>query len=366
MKRIVTKEEVLKYLKFEFLEKNNIKNKNYDEAISFLVNDLYNLNKSIVMPLNEEQTLMIRQYFGILNNGVRLASTKLAEIYNLSTQRILKKIDRIMLLLYRRILIVNDKNKLSSVAINEKYCNRTIDEFNFSYYIKGILIKNNIYTIGELLMFSRYELAKMTLSNKSIKEIEFVIHNLNLKFIDELKTLEKRNIILKNNVDTILNSSMYWFFYKNNADILKRFFICYNLSNLQSFQNVLNQIYLEPNLKNAIKKSLEVMGLNFINIHDNRNLNTLDDYLNITIEELYINGKIDLENYKKLKKYDIRNLHSLSLKTIDELKLYYKNSQALARLIVSIHNLGIFFKDENHLNSLSFKGNTLNRQKKFD
>lgn len=337
MQKRVCKEYLVDYLSTELLEKNNNMNKNYVKEIENLVTDLFDLNKLSIYPLDEEQTLIIRKYFGIFDDGIRISSIDIAKIYNVTPQSIMVKINRSLQQIYRCILKSNKDKKMSSVEINSIHKNKLIKDLNLDYYTNSILSKNSINTIEELLMYSIVELQSMGLID--LDNLINEIHKRNLKFIDELNSQERRSIIFKNNLNTILNSSLFWAKNKNSKFLLK-IYECYNLKNLLDFQDLLNNIYVDKNIRRTLKINLDEIGLNFIETENNKEW----DLSKLTIDELYINNLIYMGDYKILKMNNVNRIKELNYNYIQEC---FKNKKdTFNRFLLRMSKLNIYFEDE--------------------
>ena len=349
MKRKVTKEEILNYLNDELMPQTD--NDVFKNEIIKIMQELYDINNLTINPLTIDQTKILREYLGIYSNGERTTTPKLATIYNLSRVRISAIINKSLLLLKRRVLLsINSisNNKMSTIKDDDKlhkYQNKSVNELNITPMINYFLKRNNIYSINDLLMYGEFELIDMGLGYKSLELVkELLIKEDNLKLINSLNINEKREIINKYDIKTILNSSFEWF-KSQNISLLKKICTVYKIKTLEDFQTLVNSIYINNELREELKNKLLELDLNCLIINKEEEL-TFERFLNFSIEELFINNYISYKNYKYLKLNKVYTLKGICLKTKDEIKNIIKFKYEVKEFINNMHNLGIFFKDE--------------------
>ena len=203
----ITKEYLLEYLE----EKLKIQE---DEELSLvkLVEELYDLNKNVVIPLDEQETFLFRKKYGIYDNGISQTREYISKEYNIGYQKYINIFERIYIKLLFRIKRIDKYERIPKINTlfteDIELINKPISTFNIEIKTKNKLMKNFILTFKDLMEYSINEL-KIILGAKELKELIDYVHLLGFKFIDELSKDEKQTLINMSNKDIVCNSSIY-------------------------------------------------------------------------------------------------------------------------------------------------------------
>ena len=200
----------------EFLEnKIKIDDINEEKSVLKIVDELYDLSKDNIIPLDDLETFVFRKRYGILDYGVPQTKEYIANEYDIGYTKIRKLLDLAITKLSFRIKKIDKHtkvDKLSSLDINPKfdeYKNILIDHLLINNNIKNKLMMKYIFTLNDLLGYSLTEL-KNFLEKKEFSNLVTYIHSLNLKFIEELEIEDRKNLIQNSPFSIIENSSIYW------------------------------------------------------------------------------------------------------------------------------------------------------------
>ena len=199
----------------EFLEKK-IKIENEEEtALIELVEELYDLDREIVIPLDEIETFIFRKRYGILDNGVPQKIDSISTQKKIGYQKTSNMLESVMVKFAFRIKKMGKqmkKEKMSSLDLDDRrefLFNKSITSFSLSTICKNKLMKSFIFTIGDLMEWSLMELG-LIFGKKELQELINCIHSLDIRFLDELSKEEKSEIIKNAPESKILSSSPYW------------------------------------------------------------------------------------------------------------------------------------------------------------
>ena len=178
-----------------------------------LIEELYDINNNIVIPLDEEETLVFRKHFGILDNGIPQSKEMICKEYNIGYQKYPHIINKILAKLVFRIKNIDKQEKIEKInSLNtndEEILNKPIFLFPLDKQLKNKLMKSYILRFKDLMELSINEL-KNILGPKDLDAITSYVHSLNYKFINELSDTEKKEIFDNNELDIIGNSSPYF------------------------------------------------------------------------------------------------------------------------------------------------------------
>ena len=222
------------------------------ELLINLVNELYDTNKKIVIPLDELETLVFREKYGILNNGIPKSKELICKEYNIGYQKIFFMLEKIFVKFIFRIKKIDKISKIEKInslnTNNSEILNTPVSSFPINVTIKNILMKEYIITLKDLMEYSTNEL-KDFLGPKRIEELINYIHSLNYKFINELSDEEKKIIIENNDKEIISNSSPYLItgLDKYQYNVLKR-------NNIKDVKSLAQNLFIFPT-----KDRLEMM-----------------------------------------------------------------------------------------------------------
>lgn len=217
-----------------------------------LIEELYDINNNIVIPLDEEETLVFRKHFGILDNGIPQPKEITCKEYNIGYRKYNAIMEKVLVKLSFRIKKI-DKHikveKINSLNTNdEEILNKSISSFPLSTTIKNKLMKSYILTLKDLMELSINEL-KNILGPKELESLIMYIHSLNYKFLDELNDIEKKEIIDNNKLDIIANSSPYF------VDGMDKFSYSHLLSNhIYNMKTLVQNLFMFPT-----KDRIEIM-----------------------------------------------------------------------------------------------------------
>ncbi len=277
---------------------NYVDNVGSDEIINNFVEQLLDIKIDKVYPLNELDTLYIRKYLMIINEELSWS------------QRV--RIDNYVFIV------------LGEFFSNNITLNSSIYALLLSNRISNVLLRNNIYTIMDLVKYSKYDLKKMYFFGpETVKKIEERINelgfhlgmNFNSNFIkNDIRMLNLKNRtynVLKNyginTIEELLNISYYTF---NNTPFL----------GLACQTDILNKIH-KLNIKMKFEEEKGLLKREIWEIFPTKLANILFHYDIYVIE--------DLIKYK-----------------ISELEIIPYLSSYKDIIVNKIHSYGLYFQDE--------------------
>lgn len=329
----------------KLIKKCNITNSNI-EILDIFLEDLYDLSKKSIAPFNKQETYIFRKLNGIYDNGIEQTIDIVAKQFNVVPETIsklnIRMFTHLLVMFERELPYYSKKRRMTSLELfpkSQELNNISVGDLNLDKRIFNLFRRQiGIYTIGELLSYSLSDLIIMGLSNKMINNLSDCIHSRGLKFIDELSVDEKKEIIAKNQYDTVLNSSIYWL---NKLKIPKVIVKCNNLDNISALIRFAN----ENHILNEFMDCAEDVNidLNFNKKTPQDIVYTLDELLKFSLEILNVPIKI----IQKLQQLGIYTLNELVNVGLYKLKMFFiEDIESYRELVFQVHNLGIFFIDE--------------------
>ena len=203
----ITKENM-----FELLKKQLKTIPDDGESIKKIIEDFYDIKKSVVIPLDETETFLFRKSYGILDNGFVQHKEKICQEYNIGYLKYKNIMEKIIVKLLFRIYKLDKYQKITKVNSlliqDEKLLNQPISTFNISIKVKNKLMKYFILTLKDLMEYGINELKTM-LGTKELTEVVNYVHSLNVQFFEELSITDKQAIIKESPEEEIANSSVY-------------------------------------------------------------------------------------------------------------------------------------------------------------
>ena len=317
----ISKKDLKDLLMKKFNEKDEV-------IVNKIVDELFDLNKKEVFPLDEIETFLFRKRYGVYD-GVLFSKEQLVKDLNIGYAKFQKVLDTAFTKLGFRINKIerrSKKEKMSSFEISKQE-DILVTNLNITKSLQHILMRNNVFTLKEILELGQMELKKILIP-KLFDVLVNYIHILDLKFIDELSLNEKKEIIKDKNIDVIYNSSIYWASVKINR------------TNSHDIRDLINKINLFPaNERDDIKRNLEELGIKIKSLQER------------SFEELYgmdiSNLGLSREQYNILANIGINNIFSLiSLTTVDLKTRFNIEYSTVKKIIDNVHSAGLVFIDE--------------------
>lgn len=294
--------ELCEYYAKKIFGEDYLKHSGYQskkELIKKVASDLFDLNIQAIAGFDIRTTYILRQHYGILNNGEHQTLRKIGNTIDRTPQRIRQIIIRTENSLCLKICngqLFEDKlQKPSSLELSEKYLDlksKTLGELELPNRIFTSLSRMGIKTLNELLTFSKEDLFKHGgFSKETLKLLELKMESMGLRFIDDLSDLELP-VSINKRLDYVLMG----------AETLE-----------QRIQMITDQNY---SFNTLITINLEYLGLNgkIVGAFTSCGFNTIGDLL-------------------KLNLTDLNKIRGLGIKGKED-------------IINSIHGLGLYFKDE--------------------
>ena len=244
---IITKAKMYELLE----EKLNIQLSEVNSLIR-LVDDIYNLENNLIVPLDEQETFIFRKHYGVLDNGSLISKEEICKKYNVGYQKYQTIMERIFIKFSFRIRKIDKYEKVDKMdslkSDNVELTNLAVSTMNISLKIKNKLMKKMILTLKDLMEYSINEL-KNILGIKELEELVNYIHSLNINFLDELSSEERKEVFSVSSRDKIINSSLYWI--KGIENIPSNQLNRININNIGS---LIKNIYILPT-----KNRLDIM-----------------------------------------------------------------------------------------------------------
>src|SRR5574344_1403860 len=168
--------------------------------IDSVIGEILNLDIKTIIPLNEDETYVIRKKLGILDNGKGQRNSDIINHQFNLPRTISNHFNRGCVKLFDRVTTdfkESNFNRLSPLDIFSNVPNFDIYSLDFNSKTVTELYHYNIRTVRDLLSFSSNEYQSIGLSLSQIQDIQKNTHKYGLKFIDELNLDEKSNLIMK-------------------------------------------------------------------------------------------------------------------------------------------------------------------------
>ena len=225
-------------------------NDNELQFVSKIVEDIYDITKEEIAPLDKEETFMFRKRYGVLDNGIPQTVEFISKEYNIGYTKLRKLLETTFVKFIFRIKKMQNQisiKKMSSIDMNEnkeELENLSIASTKLSSSCKNKLMRSFIFTIKDLMVNSTIEL-KRILNSKEMEELTSYIHSLNIAFLDELSFDSKKEIFANSYGETIYNSSIYWLDNVKNIPTLR-------LNKLQI--NNIRTLFLSSNFLSAYEQ----------------------------------------------------------------------------------------------------------------
>lgn len=364
--------ELCEYYAKKIFGENYLKHSGYQSKkmlIEKVASYLFDLSIQAIAGFDIRTTYILRQHYGILNDGEHQTLRKIGNTIDRTPERIRQIIIRtensLCWKIYHGQLLEDKLKKPSSLELSEKYLSlksKTLGELELPNRIFTSLSRMGIKTLNELLTFSKEDLFKHCgFSKETLKLLELKMESMGLRFIDDLSKEEKEELLLTYSLEDklILSSSLI-----NSNEMLNIFRNKQKYGNkpLKTIGEVLdfvnNTKQIIPNqvlddlsdleLPVSINKRLDyvLMGAETLEqriqmiTDQNYSFNTL---ITINLEYLGLNGKIvgaftscgfnTIGDLLKLNLTDLNKIRGLGIKGKED-------------IINSIHGLGLYFKDE--------------------
>lgn len=327
------------HIKSDFCEE---KMDNIEEALD----EICDLSMDIMTHLTEVETFVVRKRLGVYDNGERQTLDAIAKATGKTRERIRqienKTYSRIIRWLARESYTQrDDKSKMSSLTIQEKYANVHISRLGIDRRMIEILSRGQITTLYDLLCYSHEDFQKMGLGKKYFGQLSDKIHSLGLKFIEELNDEEKRMVISASSKDMIDNSSIAWISNLNKS-----------ILSMLSKKRITTIGQLKEYIENGGKINEEAVAYASsigINIDKKPKLTTED--VQISLEELLDTSIKNIEMstrlFNVLNRHGFKKLRDVVLNTTKQFDVLFNQGVVTkAELFNLIHNLGLFFADE--------------------
>ena len=207
----IDKSKIKENLKDElFINSNDLDEK----LINEYVDEICNLSINIVTSLSEAETYYVRRRLGVYNDGEKEQYRIVAEHSNAKAQNICIAVHNAYNNMLKKIKsgVVSNKDdmtKMSSLLLSTNYRNVDISKLNLNSRIRRVL-SMRVHNIYDLLSYGFDDLEKMGLGIDSINYLVDKMHELGLKFIDELTDEERKIVVSMSNIKMINNSSLAW------------------------------------------------------------------------------------------------------------------------------------------------------------
>lgn len=336
----------------------------YKEKIKNFVVDLYNKDIRIVIPLDEKSTEIVRRYYGVFSS--RQNALNISEDLKLSE----KWTNGIMKSAFRKVfkmIYINGKQeeRLSSLELFNSYNiikTKSVAELGLNNRIKNVLSGFKIFSINDLLSYSKKELLEKGMGINIVKHLDQKISMLNLKFIDDLREEERLLLIRNSTCEKLKKSSPYLIkgfaeFENHRPNLNKR------SHSLNTIEDVLEYISNEDYIldsKIILPLIFDLLKMGFVlpdKLLSNEHvlLETLEivpcESLNYSNEAmLYITVmKMNLSSKTKnaLIRFGVKNIYDIvKMRKQDLIKIRHLGAVGVTEIINYVHSLGLFFKDE--------------------
>ncbi|MDO4962713.1 MAG: DNA-directed RNA polymerase subunit alpha C-terminal domain-containing protein [bacterium] len=340
------KEKLVNNFKTELSKYVNIKDE-LDLNITRIIDCICDFNSSEITFLSERDTYILRKRLGAFDEGQIQTFKSIIETLEspITRERVRQILEKGYLKLLKQSIFdsnfEDNRTKMSSLSITDNYVNENFKILNLDEKTYNNLIINDIRTLYDLLSYSYSDISKLI--PFGAEKIYERIHELNLKFIEELSDEERKKIIASSSIEMIDNSNVAWIGILNNSLI-----IClkrakkYNILGLKKYINNLS----DKVSYNIIDKASS-LGIDFRKEHKigspNGKIISIDELLDVNIEKLYLTYN-SINNLSNNGIKTVKDLINLNIKDLHRLKGL--NLTSINEIIPLVHRLGLLFKDE--------------------
>lgn len=366
------------YFQFNTWEhRQNIINENF--YFDKLAGELCDLSLDRISMFTEEETSVLRKRLGFFDEGNQQSFSKIAVMIGKSSQTVSNILSKCYRSIYRYINYVQGKliyeakdnrSKMSSLSIcsDKEFHNYPISKLEIDRKVLDYLYSKRINTLYDLLSynFSDFKLKQFEIGEKSCKDIQKAVHNLGLKFIDELIDEEKSMIVKQSSEEVINKSSISWIISPLTYTNIYTF-KCKNVEKIADLIRYYKEekwrghsVY-EQNLINSFMEGSKRIGIyigykiseDTINSYELQAM-PIEDLLRVDISDVEISPWL----LKSLEKLDIQTLGDI----VSHNKADFKTiTPYTTELFSVISKLGLFFKDD--LEQMKFYADAINFQK---
>lgn len=360
--------ELCEYYAKKIFGEDYLKHSGYEskkKLIEKVVSDLFDLSIQAIAGFDIRTTYILRQHYGILNDGEHQTLRKIGNTIDKSPERIRQIIKKTEYLLCRNICYGQLLRKPSSLELSEKYFDlksKTLGELKLPNRIFVSLSRMGIKTLNELLTFSKEDLFKHGgFSKETLKLLGLKMESMGLRFIDDLSKEEKEELLLTYSLEDKLSLSSS-FIDSNEMLNIFRNKQKYGNKSLKTIGEVLdfvnNTKQIIPSqvladlsdlgLPVSINKRLDYVLMGAETLEQRIQMITDQNYsfdtiITINLEYLGLNGK-SVGAFAACGFHTIGDLLKLNITDLNEInRLGIKGKEDI---INSIHELGLYFKDE--------------------
>lgn len=360
--------ELCEYYAKKIFGEDYLKHSGYEskkKLIEKVVSDLFDLSIQAIAGFDIRTTYILRQHYGILNDGEHQTLRKIGNTIDKSPERIRQIIKKTEYLLCRNICYGQLLKKPSSLELSEKYLDlksKTLGELKLPNRIFVSLSRIGIKTLNELLTFSIDDLFKYGgFSKETLKLLELKMESMGLRFIDDLSKEEKEELLLTYSLEDKLSLSSSFIdsnemlnIFRNKQKYGNKFLK--TIGEVLDFVNNTKQIIPSQVLDDlsdlglpvSINKRLDYVLMSAETLEQRIQMITDQNYsfdtiITINLEYLGLNGKI-VGAFAACGFHTIGDL--LKLNITDLSKINRLGIKGKEDIINSIHELGLYFKDE--------------------
>lgn len=338
---VFTREELYRTLEqhYKINEIKDVRKRQlYQSNLEEFVEDVYDLSKPVIVPFTEKTTFIFRKRYGVLDEGICQTQAAIGEYLGVSRAAIYEILTKIETFIPQKI----KSEKRGSLGFNvfdlfedkRSMANKPLGELDIPAASISHLVKKGVLTLGDLLECSTRNLFTYEFATQS--PVVKCVHNLGLKFIDEIPYKERKKLFVhEKDQGKILNSDINWL-----------------------------------NLDHRLEKKLRKSGIKYIkDIYSN---NIYNNEVNITLEKLglEIPRKAAIKQKNKEVKTIVQSmpvnranfttravnaLFKLGITTVEEvsqiirkdlLSIPYVGTTVYEEILSKVHDCGVRFADE--------------------
>lgn len=351
MKKKGVEEVYKKLLEYNKIDKisDESKRTTYEENLKEFVDDLFNLSKNAVAPLTEKQTFILRKQYGIFDEGIMQSQTQIGkELGGLSRSAINQMVMRINKIIPYRIRrerqeelgfnifdVFQDKSELSDMAIGE---------LQLSPFYTNKLAMVEIFTLGDLMRYNSGELHFLIGDGSGLTELIQKVHDLGLRFIDELTDHERKALFEReSSPEKLLNTNLNWLGISMVLEKQLKNMGIYKLGDLRTIK--INSSELDGKLK-----QLGIDNIDILSQKSDENIE-IDEFekriLGISLDDLFRSNGLSVRPYNALKRMGINTMSELVAMTIPSLfGINNLGEKSCNEIIDIVHSYGLRFADE--------------------